>query len=238
MIGELPKRFAIFSLFFALPLMAGAIDVFPDSLVTMNAGDILVVQAGSSNYTFNATRYGISSPYPGQVWLMFGGLPASGPLAPVPGTSMVYTTGILFSGALESMDGSIVIPVVDPSAQRLGLPAGDMLLEPSYRSGGSYTGPTSVLTASVAISSPEAAALFGSGEFLLRIRDLSGTMTFGFAGSPIAGAVSISMISADGSFSVGAVPQSANLQPAPEPGTVALLLLGLPFTMLWARRRG
>ncbi len=238
MIGKSSKRFAIFSIFFAtLPLAAGTIDVFPDSFVSMHAGDSLAIQAGSSNYAFNAARYGISSPYPGQVSLMIGGLPASGPMAAVPGTSMVYTTGILFSGTLESLDGSIVIPLVDPSAQRLGLPAGDLVLEPSYRSGGTYTGPTSVLTGSAAISSPEAAALFGSGEFLLRIRDLSGGTTFGFAGSPIAGALSVSLSSVDGGFSVGAVPQQVNLQQTPEPGTLALPLLGLLATVLGARRR-
>jgi hypothetical protein len=238
MIGQASKRSAILSLFFAcLPLAAGTIDVTPDSQVTLQAGDSLEFQAGSANYAFNAQRYGLSSPYPGQMAILLAGLPASGPVAPIPGTSMVYTTGILFSGTLESVDGSVVIPLSDPNAARLGLPAGDMVLEPSYRSGGSYTGPTSVLTASVTVSSAEAAALFGSGEFLLRFRDVDGGMTFGFAGSPIASALSVSLISTDGSFSVGALPQQATLQHTPEPGTLALLLMALPAAWLLARRR-
>jgi len=200
-------------------------DVTSQSSVTLSPNDSLTFEAAAWNYSPLAG--GSLTSYPGEISVMLAGLPASGTFASIPGTSAVYTTGILLSGYLESLDGSIVIPLVDSDAARLGLPAGDLLLGSGYQSGGAYSGPTSVLTAAAAISSPEAAALFAGGEFELVFRDLSGNVTLGFPGSTLTSALSASMISPDGSRSVGALPLNASLRQTPEPRSIALLLLGL-----------
>lgn len=232
------NRYLLFGLFFVAlgPLSAGTIDVTANSLVTLHHGGSLIFEAGAWNYGPQAASYGLTSLYPGEISIMLGGLPVAGPVAPIPGTSSVYTTGALFSGTLESLDGSIVIPLVDPNAARLGLPNGDLLLGPGSRSGGSYTGPTSILLASAVVSSAEAAALFASDTFVLRIRDLGGDITFGFPGAPITSALSASLISPGGTLSVGAIPLRAQM-PTPEPATAALLLIGLAVIAgRWGRR--
>jgi len=205
-----------------LPLRANTV-VTGDSQVTLQPGSSLLFYI-DSNYAAHAPA---GSPYPGQIDIVLGGLPLSAPSAPIPGTSAVYTSGVVFSGTLESLDGAISIPLIDPDAARLGLPAGDLVLGTGARSGGSYSGPISALTATAAISSPEAAALFASGEVVLDIRDLAGSFTFGYPGTPIGSALSASLISSGGALSVGAVAPNVVFAPAPEPGTIGLLLVGL-----------
>jgi len=206
-----------------VPLPASTLVVTQDSQVSVQPGNDLLFYV-DSDYSSHATS---PSPYPGEIDIVLGGLPLSGPLAPIPGTSAVYTPGVVFSGTLESLDGSISIPLLDPDAARLGLPAGDMVLGTGYRSGGDYTGPISALAGTVVLSSPEAAALFASGEVVLDFRALDGSFTFGYPGSPISGALSASFISADGTLSVGAWCQQVELRETPEPGTIGLFLIGL-----------
>jgi hypothetical protein len=206
-----------------LPLHAATVDVTGASQVAVPYDSSLLFDV-MSDYAAHAP---LDSPYPGQVSMVLGGLPVGQPLAPIPGTSSVYNQGILFSGTLESLDGSIVIPLFDSNAARLGLPAGEMVLGPGYRSGGSYSGPISLLSASATLSPSEAAALFCSGEAVLRLRNLGADITFGYSETPITGAFSASLIGSDGSLSVGAVPVRAVLDPCPEPGTIALFAIGL-----------
>ena len=217
------RRSLILGIFVTSIASAGTIDLTAGSQVTLHYDNSLLFYI-RSNYALHAPS---DSPYPGQIAMLLGGLPVDGPVALVPGTSAVYTTGVLFSGTLESADGSIVIPLFDSNAARLGLPAGDMVLGPGWRSGGSYTGPISMLTATATLSSPEAAALFSSGEAVLHLRNLSGDITFGYPGSSITGAFSASLISPDGTWSVGAMPMSVELRQNPEPGTIGLLVIGL-----------
>lgn len=215
-----------------LSLRASTI-VNADSQVTLQAGGSLLFYV-SSDYASHAAP---GSPYPGEIDIVLGGLPLSGPWASIPGTSAVYMPGVVFSGTLESLDGSISIPLFDADAARLGLPAGDMVPGTGYRSGGWYSGAISTLTATVVLSSPEAAALFASGEFVIDLRDLAGSFRFGYPGSPISGAFSASLISADGTLSVGGVCQQVGIQQAPEPGTIGLLMLGLAIISRRCMRR-
>jgi len=201
--------------------------------VTLQPGGSLLFYI-SSDYASHAPA---GSPYPGEIDILLGGLPLSGPVASISGTSAVYTPGVVFSGTLESLNGAISIPLFDPDAARLGLPAGDLVLGTGERSGGSYSGPISDLTATVAISSPEAAELFASGEVVLDIRDLSGSVTFGYPGSTIGSAFSASLISPDGALSVGSMSPKIVFAQAPEPGTIGLLIIGLTIVSRRAMRR-
>lgn len=207
---------------------ASTINVTNDSQVTLGTNDSLLFDISLDT----------GSTYPGEIQVILGGVPLSGPVASIPGTSGVYMPGILFTGTLESQDGSISIPLTDPDAARLGLPAGDMLLTPGSRTGGSYSGPIDLLSAEVTISSRQAAELFGSGEAVIDIHDIGAAITFGYPGSSIGSDFSASLISPDGSESVGArvVNVECERNNTPEPGTIGLLIIGL--TILATRLAG
>jgi hypothetical protein len=166
-------------------------------------------------------------------------MPLGGPVASIPGTSGVYVSGILFSGTLESQDGSVSIPLTDSNATRLGLPAGDLLLTPGSRSGGSYSGAIDLLSAAVTLSPQEAAALFASGEAVIHIQNTGAAITFGYAGVPIGSDFSASLIGDGGAQSVGARVMQVECAhaDAPEPGTIGLLLIGLAIIATRLARR-
>jgi hypothetical protein len=211
------------------PAKANPINVTGSSLVTLGSNDSLLFYISSN------------SPYPGEIELVLGGIPLGGPVESISGTSVVYMPGMLFSGTLESQDGSISIPLTDASATRLGLPNGDILLTPGSCSGGSYSGPIDLISAGTTFSSQEAAELFGSGEAVIDLQNIGGSMTFGYPGSAITNDFSASLISADGSESMGARVMKADCErhgPAvPEPATVGLLLIGLALIMPRVLRR-
>ena len=230
----MPRTLIICCFLMALAsLRAGTIDVTSDSQVTLHPHQSLLFYL-SSDYASHAP---LESPYPGQIEVLFGCLPLDSPTAMIPGTSAPYIPGILFSGTLESLDGSIAIPLFDSNAARLGLPAGDMVLTTGYRNGGAYSGSISALTGSLVLSSQEAAELFSVKDFVIRLRDLQGEVTFGYPGSPLTTAFSASLSSADGTLSLGAMPQRVELRHNPEPGTIGLLLIGLAILTGRALRR-
>jgi hypothetical protein len=235
------KLSAIFALLGVslVPLRAGNIDVTADSQVTLQDSDSLTIGLGVWNYASEALGAGLASPYPTEISFTLGSLPVDLPTAAIPGTSASYTPGMLFSATLESVDGSVSMPLFDPNAALLGLPDGDLVLGTGFRSGGAYSGPISVLTASVTLSSAEAAELFSptdlepwSEAFVIRLVNVGDDLTFGYSGSPITSALSASLSSADGTLSVGAVPLQVELQDCPEPGTIGLLLIGLAVCFL------
>jgi hypothetical protein len=238
------KMSAIFALFCAslVPLHAGNVDVTADSQVTLQDGDSLIIGLGVWNYASQASGAGLASPYPAEISFTLGGLPVGLPTSAIPGTSASYTPGMLFSASLESLDGAESIPLFDSNAALLGLPDGDLVLGAGFRSGGSYSGPISVLSATVTISSAEAAGLFSAASlepwseaFAIRLVNMGDDITFGYSGWPITSALSASLSSADGSLSVGAMPLQVQLQDFPEPGTMGLLLIGLAAIAVCAR---
>src|ERR1700683_4348880 len=178
------------------PARASLLDVTNVSQVTIGTNDSLLFYI-----TEDLTSAGHETIYPGEIEMTLAGMPLGGPVAPIPGTSGVYMPGILFTGTLESQDGSVSTPLTDSNAARLGLPNGDMLLTPGSRSGGSYSGPIDLVSAEATISSQEAAALFASGEVVIDIHNTGAHMPFGYSGSSIASDFSASMISPDGSQS-------------------------------------
>ena len=215
------KRAVLFALLAILlsiaPATASPIDVTNSSLVTLQTNESLLFYISSDHS------------YPAELQILLGGTPLGGPVASISGTSGVYVAGILFSGTLESQDGSVSIPLTDPDATRLNLPTGDMLLTPGSRSGGSYSGSIDLLSAAVTLSPQEAAALFASGEAVIDIRNTGAAITFGYSGAPIGSDFSASLVGPAGAQSVGARVMQVECARAnaPEPGTIGLLVIGL-----------
>lgn len=216
-------RYLLSAVLLASIATASTINITNNSQVTLQADDSLLFSI-SSDYSC-----GFGSTYPGEIRMLLGGMPLGGPVESLPGTSGVYMAGILFSGTLESQNGSDSILLSDPNAARLGLPAGDLLLTPGSRNGGSYSGPIDLLSAEVILSSQEAAALFASGEAVIDLRNTGAAITFGYPGSSIASDFSASLLNPDGSQSVGARVMQVECvhNNTPEPGTIGLLIIGL-----------
>jgi hypothetical protein len=221
---QLTARYLLLISLSATLAAASTIDVTNNSQVTLGAGDSLIF-----------TLSGGDTSYPGEIEMLLGGMPLAGPVASIPGTSGVYLPGILFSGALESQDGSDSISLTDPDAARLSLPSGDMVLTPGSRSGGSYSGPIDLLSAEVTLTAAESSALFSSGEVTIELQNIGAPITFGYPGTSLASDFTASLISRDGGQSVGARVMNVECvrNNAPEPGTIGLLIIGL--TVIAAR---
>jgi hypothetical protein len=175
---------------------------------------------------------------PTEIEIVLGGMPLGGPVSSIPGTSSVYMPNELFSGAIESQDGSISIPFTDSDASHLGLPGGDMVLVPGSHSGGSYSGPADLISADVTLSSQEAAALFASGEAVIDLHNIGGNMTFGYTGAPITNDFSASLIGYNGGQSQGARVMQVDCVHTPEPATIGMLLIGLAIILPRVLRQG
>ena len=208
-------RFLLPVLLFGSIATAATFDVTNSYEVTVTSGANLIFYISSDNM------------YPGEVEMMLGAIPLGGPVASIPGTSDVYMPGFLFTGTIESVNGAMSIPLTDPDASWLGLPAGDMLLTPGWRSGGSYSGSVDLFSADVSLSPAEAAAVFSGGEFVIDLHNLGGPITLAYPGTRIANDFSASLTSADGSRSWGVRALSVGSSNAPEPGTIGFLIIGL-----------
>jgi hypothetical protein len=220
---KLIERLLVLSIL-AVPAIANTLDVTNNSQVSLSNSDSLVFYISNPSSCLDH-----SASYPTEVQMLLGGMPLGGPVDSIPGTSGVYMAGMLFTGTLESADGSISIPLSDPNAARLGLPAGDMLLTPGSHSGGSYSGPVELLAAAANLNAHDSAALFASGEATVHLRNIGQSITFGYPDSSITSDFSASLVSGGGAQSEGArvLRVDCTTAPTPEPGTLGLLLLGL-----------
>ncbi len=102
---------------------------------------------------------------------------------------------------------------------------------PGSRSGSSYSGPIDLISGSTNLSHHQAATLFASGEAVIRLDNLGGSVTFGYPCTTIANDFSASLIICDGKLSMGARVMSAALVRTPEPATIGLLLIGLAIML-------
>jgi len=201
----------------SIPAVASTIIVTENSTVTLSAGDSLLFSISASNV------HNVSG-----IEMVLGGLPSDARVSPIPGTSGVYVSGILFTGTIESANGSISIPLIDPDATRLGLPGGDLLLTLAGYSSGSYSGGIDLLSASATITTEQASALFSSGEAIIDLHEIRGTYTFGYPGSTLANDFSATLSNCSGTESWGARVMGVNaMTPTPEPGTWNLILIGV-----------
>jgi hypothetical protein len=206
---------------------ASSINVTGNSQVTLGNNDSLLFYI-SSNLS-SGGQGGLACPT--EIEMVLGGMPLGGLVSSIPGTSSVYMPDELFSGAIESQDGSVSIPLTDSDASHLGLPGGDIVLVPGSYSGGPYSGPADLISADVTLSSQEAAALFASGEAVIDLHNIGGNMTFGYTGAPITNDFSASLIGYNGGQSEGARVMQVDCVHTPEPATIGLLLIGLAIIL-------
>lgn len=140
------------------PLAAGRIDVGDQTFAWVQPGARVEIQFGVWSYGWNNPGY---SPYPTQLGLeIIGQLPSS-PAALVPDSTAAYFPGFLFTGWLESLDGTVAVPLYDPNADRLGLPIGTLLLAPGTFAAGGSPLDVAVLAAFVAMPQSTSESLFG-----------------------------------------------------------------------------
>jgi len=205
----------------AVPGMANPIDVTHSSQVTLDHNDELIFHL--------STDYSLGDPM--ELEFLLGGVPLGGPVAPIPGTSGVYMAGILFSATLESANGSISIPFSNADAERAGLPAGTLPMVPGSRSGGSYSGAVDLVTGGVRLDGDAVAALISSGEAVIDLHNLGGTVTFGYPGSAITNDFAASWTGALGGESGGARLLGVQCVRTPEPATIGVLLIGLAIML-------
>lgn len=216
---------------FGAAAAASTIDETNTSQVTLQTGDSLIFTLSSSVFSSGGNLQ-----YPGEMEMVLGSMPLGGPVESLPGTSSVYIPGILFTGVVQSANGAVSIPLDDPAAARLGLPTGDMLLTPGAVSDGSYSGPIDLLSADITLTTPEAAALFSSGDIEIELQNSGAPITFGYSGSPLSTDFEASLITEDGSESEGVRVMGIQCIHTPEPGTIGLLLIGLG--LIGRRARG
>lgn len=142
------------------PLAAGRIDVSNQTFAWVHPGAGVEIHFGVWSYGWNNPGY---SPYPTQLGLeIIGQLPSS-LAAPIPDSTAAYFPGLLFTGWLESLDGTVSVPLYDPNADRLGLPVGTLLVSPgTFSAGGDSPLDVAVLAAFVSMSQETSEALFGA----------------------------------------------------------------------------
>ncbi len=91
-------------------------------------------------------------------------MPAGSATAAIPGSSQSYYSGIMLQASLESIDGSVSLPLFDADAWRLGLATGTLVAD-------SMGNNTAIASAEVAVSLNESEAIFGAtgqAEFVIQ----------------------------------------------------------------------
>jgi hypothetical protein len=131
-------------------------DVSSNTSVAVAEGSTLNVSFGTWTYASNNAGY---SPDPLNLQIQAYAQIPTGNASYIPGTNSQYYSGYLFSGYLESTDGSVIARLDDSSADRLGLAAGSIVLKPGMVAGQQIA----VLSANLALTQSAAAALFGNG---------------------------------------------------------------------------
>ena len=224
-----------------LPLRAERIDVTGQTSVSVRTGQQLAVEFGVWNYGKSNPDYSV---YPTELSFTVAGTKLDGhPVATLDGSTLSYFPDILFTGWLESLDGSVSFPLYDPPASALGLPLGSMLATLGAVTIGSDTVETMVLSGQIFLSDQEAQLLFGTNlsnyndAAVFRIKNLGESFTVGFVpGYPLHAAISES-VRGYGPVQTSGITGSVTLIHNPEPSTWILLSGGLVGILVFARRR-
>ncbi|HWB86846.1 MAG TPA: hypothetical protein VG675_22060 [Bryobacteraceae bacterium] len=193
-------------------LHASTIDVSTANTATLETGDSLQFQFGSSNYCTNAQLYGAPL-YPTYVGFVF----VSGVLDP----------SAQFAAELESADGSVSKWFDSP-----------LTFAPGQFYGSSYSGTVATLSAGLDISPELSQQLFADSAAKLVLRNLGGETTVGLLPYTLQQDLNVSLTG--GLMSVGAMHSAVMLDssaPVPEPQTGMLCLTGLLFYAAWKSRR-
>lgn len=134
-------------------------DVSTSTSVTVANGSGIEVSFGTWTYAANNPGYA-STPLSIQ-FDAYAAAPSSA-LLNVPGTNMQYYSGYVFTGYVESANGGVIATLDDPAADRLGLPAGSIVLSPAMYTNNSGSQEFAALCANLTLTQSAAAALFGS----------------------------------------------------------------------------
>ncbi len=222
-------------------LRADRLDVTDRTSVLIKGDQQLAVELGVWNYGKSNPGY---SPYPTELGFTVIGTQLDGhPAATLAGSTLEYFTDILFTGWLESLDGTVSFPIYDPHASALGLSLGSMLATRGTMSLGAGTFDTMVLSGWVFLSDQEAQLLFGSNlanynnAAVFRIKNLGETFTAGLVpGYPLRAAIS-EPVRGFGPTQTSGITGSITLIHNPEPSTWVLLSGGLIAIVGLAQRR-
>ncbi|HWD97835.1 MAG TPA: PEP-CTERM sorting domain-containing protein [Bryobacteraceae bacterium] len=224
-------------------------DVSSNTSVTVGKGSTVNVSFGTWTYASNNAGY---SPDPLNLQIQaYAQAPISN-ASYVSGTNSQYYAGYLFSGYLESTDGSVIARLDDPNADRLGLAPGSIVLTSGNVSGQQVA----VLSANLALTQSAATALFGSGatsawtaDAVLVLTNEGDSVTFSMQGAssvrsafaepglsgagPVqTGGVTLQVLLDEPAIvsqqvAVGQAAPSSIVSSVPEPGSAALLLVAL-----------
>jgi hypothetical protein len=228
------SRLTIFAMLTALPLAAATIDVSNQETAWVHTGAHVTVTFSVRSYAIHAARTSDSSAYPtGLDFVLITQVPDGAGTSLIPDTSVSRYAGCVFIAYLESLDGSISIPLRDTLAERVGLETGSLVLTPGTVSGGSVSElAVGTLYGSATLTEEQSAALFadtltarivaynlGSGVWIGAGHGLSMRYSAGVAG-----------VTGGGSWNVGGVTQSVVVS-NPEPGT--WLLGASALLLIW-----
>jgi hypothetical protein len=145
----------------ATPALASVVDVTTEELARVHCGALIDAYFGVWNYGQNNPDV---SPYPTTVGVQILGQVSSWfpEAVAVPDTTASYFPGLVFEGWLESLDGTITVPLFDPNASRLGLPVGTVVATPGTYQAGGQSVDVAVLAATAYMSEEMSELLFGS----------------------------------------------------------------------------
>lgn len=221
---------------------AGSVSLTSDSIAILNPGSGMIISFGT--WTYSAANPGYS-PDPTTLTFEALGPQITTSLSAIPGTSEQYFSGYSVTGYLASLDGSVMTPLIDQNARRLGLPDGTLLLQPGTLVDAAGSQQVAMLSASVALSQGLAQSLFGAGanqawtsDAQIVIQNAGPAITFGIgsgytlksaflevglggAGPATTSGVTIAVDSTTSPSGVG------TNQTSPEPGTQSLVAAGL-----------
>jgi len=223
------------------PLAARPFDVSDQIFVTVQTGEDLLIHFGVWNYGYN--NPGVS-PYPTRVGLMvLGQDPAGRPVGTIPDTTIEYFPGLVFEGWLESLDGSVSLPLYDSNAARLGLAEGLLVVtRASVTSSGGPAVPAAAINALQFLPVSTSEALFGAhiGSYdnaaVIRLHNWGANFQIGLGpGWTVGRSISEPGIGGLGPVETSGITGRVTME-NPEPST--WLLLGGGLTLLgWLARR-
>jgi hypothetical protein len=206
--------------------------------------DVVQLSQGSElTIDFAMPGFNPSNPgalFPTTIGLELVGSVLSGSTAtPIPGSSQSYFTGILAQAELESLDGSVSLPLFDADSWRLGLSTGTLVAD-------STGGNNFVIFAQVAVSLNASEAIFGTtGQAQFVIQNLGSAFTIGLGpGYSLSNAILAPLTADNGSVETAGYlqsmqmtsPSNTSVSAVPEPAAFGVAIVGGAL-LFWLRRR-
>jgi hypothetical protein len=233
------KGFLLRSLTYCCLLTAA----FGLSVGGLRADVIQLAQGSGLTVDFAMPGFNPSNPgalFPTTIGLeLVGSVPSGSATASIPGSSQSYFTGILAQASLESLDGSVSLPLFDADSWRLGFSTGTLVAD----STGSNT---FVIFAQVAVSLNASEAIFGTtGQAQFVVQNLGNAFTIGLGpGYSLSNAILAPLTANNGSVETAGYVQSMEMTApllgtssvsVPEPATLGAAAAAGAL-LFWLRR--